>query len=530
MTDLPNIVLISVDSWRFDALGAAPDKHWLDRYGLSSRLHTPNLDRFVDESAYFSQAVVTAPHTTPSHASIFTGWNPPQHGVRSFLWERLPDEVETLAEMLGARGYRCIALREAEESGAPGLLQRAGLLRGFAVVHALQEVVSAARGACARRQPVLALLHLWDIHAPYLYSDTARRQGQLQPYWARAAELSERWKVEPAAPGHPSERAAVEFQRRVAQAIPDVQQRIHTLFSWYLDGVTWFDENRWPSVEATLREAGLWDGTLLFVFGDHGEGVYPEGEGMHVFDHGRSLLDDVLRVPLLVRGLPGSAGRRIDAQVSLVDLVPTVLEAVGLPSRPELPGRSLSEAAGPAARTADPGQNAGPPAESCAQANGGGAGEGPLHYAELCRGGPGFTRAHPSPQVLYQCCVRGRGHKVLGHCPPILMRRYRRWHDRLHVLSRALSEQVGRSPTKDTPADTGGDAAFRRWYWTDLRADPDEQRPQAWGGRLPDDVLALRAACESLVRLGIRGPYIDFEALEESAMLGRLAALGYVEP
>ena len=109
--DLPNIVFITVDAWRFDALGIAPDERWLTHYGLDDRLATPNLDRFASQGVFFTQALSSSPHTTSSHASIMSGLFPPQHGVRSFLYERLPDDIETLAQRLSRLGYETIALR-----------------------------------------------------------------------------------------------------------------------------------------------------------------------------------------------------------------------------------------------------------------------------------------------------------------------------------------------------------------------------------------------------------------------------------
>ncbi len=513
MTNRPNIVFITIDAWRYDAFGPAPDKHWLDRYGLSSKLHTPNLDRFAAESVYFTQALASAPHTTVSHASIMTGLFPPQHGVRSFFYERLPMEVKTLAEVLGEAGYLTVTLREAEDPGEPGILQKVDVLRGFeATINDLRHLTTLGQQAMADGRPVFAFLHLWDIHAPYLYSNWAKQNGCLDALWLKVSSLAEKWGIDPPEPSLLSEKIMMDFQRRVAERIPDVVGRIEMLFDWYVEGVTWFDRHRWPVVENILKESGLWENAIIFVYGDHGEGVHPDGHGIKVFNHGQSLLDDVLRVPLLVHGLPDTTPKIIDEQVSLVDLVPTVLKLLGIDPSESLGDSGLHELGGHSLLPRVNGQAYDRPP--------------PLHFAELCQGGPDFTLAQPSPQYLYQRCVRGNGYKLLCHDGPVLMQRYSSWQDRIHRLGRKLVRKLGQAQEPHFIEDR---ATCRQLYWTDLQADPDELEPHHWQQDVPAEAIDLRAAVETLYQSAIRGPAIDTSDFDESAVLQRLAALGYVE-
>jgi arylsulfatase A-like enzyme len=99
----------------------------------------------------------------------------------------------------------------------------------------------------------------------------------------------------------------------------------------------------------SLRAQGILDDTLVIVTSDHGEEFWEHGKTMH----GRTLYDEVLRVPLLVRfprGTGPTAGARVAAQVGGIDILPTILESVGLPAPDDIAGRSLLRAAaGPAA-------------------------------------------------------------------------------------------------------------------------------------------------------------------------------------
>ena len=508
----PNIVFITIDAWRYDGLGAAPDKGWLETYNLLSRLRTPNLDRFASGSLLFTQAVATAPHTTVSHASIMTGLFPPQHGVRSFMYERLPENIKTLAEILQNQGYRTVTLREAESSAEPGILQKVDVLRGFeTTINSLEQLVRAGHRANDDEQPVFAFLHLWDLHAPYLYSNWAARSGALEAAWPKLQALADRRQIALPEMAAVTEHSMMAFQRALASVIDDVDQRTQLLFKWYIDGLNWFDQYRWPAVETALKAAGLWQNTILFVYGDHGEGVHEDGHENKVFEHGQSLLDDVLRVPLLIHGLPDIEPALIGDQVSLVDMAATVLDFLGADFAKSLTSQGFA---------APHGRSLLPLAYRSQQ-----IGWPPIHFAELSTAGPNFTLALPSPQFLYQSCARIAGMKVLYHRDPIHMKRYLNTQARLQNLHRRVRRKLAAS--QDGPrTDLAGKGS---WYWTDLRSDAHERRPRRWRHDAPGAAAVLRSALEALYQDSRRGPPIELAGFKESAVLERLYALGYVE-
>jgi len=95
----PNLVLITLDTTRADALGA---------YGQPLPT-SPRIDRMATEGVLFEQAITSSPETLPSHATLFTGRQPYAHGVRDNTGYALSDENRTLAEILAEAGYRTAA-------------------------------------------------------------------------------------------------------------------------------------------------------------------------------------------------------------------------------------------------------------------------------------------------------------------------------------------------------------------------------------------------------------------------------------
>lgn len=278
----PNVLLITVDTLRPDALG------W-----VGGHARTPHLDRLARGGHRFTQAVSPVPLTLPAHVSLMTGLQPNHHGVHD-NGQQVPDELETVASRLGALGYRTAAFL----SGFP-LRRLFGLDRGF--VHYDDELPEGEEGFNERRAdatvaaamrwldtapvPWFAWIHLYDPHDPY---------APPREYWA------------------PGLRGAY-------------------------DGEVEF-------VDAALGRllAGRWnDPDLLVVFtSDHGEALGEHDEETH----GYFLYDATVRVPLVV-ARPGTIPPGECAQqVGLIDVAPTLLEAVGAPPLAVADGRSLAPA------------------------------------------------------------------------------------------------------------------------------------------------------------------------------------------
>lgn len=328
----PNILLVSLDTVRADALGC---------YG-NLRVQTPRLDALAAEGARFARATIPMPITRPSHATMLTGLNPLHHGVVDNVVSVLSAGVRTLAEALQDEGYRTGAFVSSEVLVAPS-----GLDQGFDVYNDcfaaghgwLRRIpVSPARMTALRPtlkwtggpstssvrpgedtvalalswlsvespQPFFAFLHLYDAHAPYLPAhpepfresgdpplETAALSPELAPFWYRMyeAEVSE------------------------------------------LDGLV-------GRVFDHLDAIGVREETVVVVTSDHGES-FADG---YYYNHGERVFESVLRVPLVVR-YPGvvEPGVVLDRPVEGADLVPTLLDWAGA-SVGAMDGESLAEA------------------------------------------------------------------------------------------------------------------------------------------------------------------------------------------
>lgn len=285
-----NVLVISIDTLRGDALGS---------YG--GRASTPRLDALAASGARFTFAHAHAVVTLPSHTSLFTGLYPYQHGVRDNNGYRVRAGEATLATRLKALGFATGAF-----VGAFPLDQRFGLNQGFDVYDdrlpesgptvdfslperpANQVVGAATAWISAQSTPWFSWVHVFDPHAPY------RPPAPFDTQYA----------------GDP-----------------------------YAGEVAWTDAALAPLFEQ-LRT--LSRPTLVIVTSDHGESLGEHGE----LTHGIFAYDATLRVPLIVAEVtPGSAvstrGRTIDVPVRHVDVVPTILDALGAPADGAMAGSSL---------------------------------------------------------------------------------------------------------------------------------------------------------------------------------------------
>ena len=289
--DKPDVIVITIDTLRADRLGV---------YGFDG-VQTPTLDGLARRGVTFTRAVSPTPLTMPSHASIFTGTYPPYHGVRDNGGFVVPQQIETMAEIYRANGYQTAAF-----VAAFVLDSRWGLAQGFetyfdsfqppdrsasleSVQRPADEVVDRSlRWLDDRRpgQPVFLWVHLYDPHFPYAPPEPFRTE-----YLGRS---------------YLGEIAFVDFQ-------------IGRLFS-------------------TIDDTGLAEAVIV-VAGDHGESLNEHGE----HEHGFFIYEATLHVPLIFSGrLSGSAGTRRSEVVSLVDILPTLLELSGLPIPAAVQGRSLA--------------------------------------------------------------------------------------------------------------------------------------------------------------------------------------------
>ncbi|MBN1461025.1 MAG: sulfatase [Armatimonadetes bacterium] len=311
----PNIILISIDALRPDFLGC---------YGNASGL-TPNIDAFAAESTVYEAAYAPASWTMASFGALFAGQVPSssitmrdsdEHPVDYVRRARVYEDVSLLPEELWSAGYRTAA-----ELTNPFLTNHFGWGRGFeyfrnedaadpdlllASETARAEVITRNAAAWVRLnhyEPFLLWVHYLDPHAPYDAPGTAEKtDGDYPTEW----KTSRAYWEEHIAP------APLEIKRRYASFC---QHRYGEEVA-YVDA--WFGR-----LLDQIRDDGHYDDCLIAVFADHGEELF-DHEG---FDHGHSLHEEVLRVPLIIRWPRGvAADSRVTQTVALLDLNTTVFE------------------------------------------------------------------------------------------------------------------------------------------------------------------------------------------------------------
>lgn len=315
------VIVYMIDTLRADRLGV---------YGSELGL-TPRMDELANESVVFTDARAQSSWTRPSVVSTFTGLYPQTHGVDERN-DGLAGEVETLAERLWAAGVDTRAvITNGNVSHQFGLGQgfgeykRLGEEQSRESMHVLSDELNQwglyllQQHAVARGdQPFFLYLHATDPHAPY----TPR-----EPFASRFASGVDR-----------TLGSLDSFRRRREGEAPSDESVRDQLLALYDAEVAWTDHQLGVLIDE-LRERGLWDDTLFVVIADHGEEFLDHGH----WEHGRTLYDEQLRVPLMIKP-PSGVGtpRRVAGPAGHVDLAPTILDALGVDYDPaEFDGMSL---------------------------------------------------------------------------------------------------------------------------------------------------------------------------------------------
>jgi arylsulfatase len=313
-----DVVLITVDTLRADRVGA---------YGRVGA-RTPHMDGLARAGTTFLQATTPFPRTTPALASLLTGLWPHHHGSREV---GAPMQVRpTLAETLSRRGYATLAV---SANGAAGPAQRFDL--GFdrfvdrvALASDRAELVSERALALLREvpqgRPLLLWAHYVDPHFPYEPPAAFRDATRGEACRALAGEMRSR-RVKLAHIHNDRDRLAT-------RALDDCLAAY--------DGEVAYADAEIGRLLQGLRELGRLERALIVLTSDHGENI---GEDGLFYEHGPSVHDASLRVPLIVVG--GGPPGRVDRGVArLEDVMPTLLSLLGEPAEawPAMDGVDLS--------------------------------------------------------------------------------------------------------------------------------------------------------------------------------------------
>jgi arylsulfatase A-like enzyme len=313
-----SVLLIGVDTLRPDHLGC---------YGYD-RATSPNIDRLAADGVLFEMPVSQCPWTLPSFGSVLTSLYPTQHGA-GINMSTMGTDFPTMGGILAREGYATGAVLSSRV-----LSPEFGLNRGFdhydvneagedrnalEVTRLALEWLDGLRG-----RPFFLFVHYFDPHLPYAPPapyDTLFDGGG-------AASIGTSFDIQPLL------EAEMTLRQRLGAFTGGDWSRIVSLY----DGEIAYTDAAIGELLSGLRDRGLARNTLIVLLADHGEEFFEHGG----LGHGHTLFNEVIRVPLVL-SLAGvlPRGQRVTGQVRMVDVLPTMLELLGIAGDYRLEGVSL---------------------------------------------------------------------------------------------------------------------------------------------------------------------------------------------
>jgi arylsulfatase A-like enzyme len=343
----PNVILITLDTVRADHLSV---------YGYA-RETTPALKKFADEAVLYRNAVAPADFTLPSHASLFTGLYASAHGAyitpKVVGGRPLASRFQTLAEILSRRGYFTAAV----VANKLFLDPKYGLDQGFQYYDFRSPVCfwTEPLGVLSIRFGVTRVLRTWWLEFRRA-ADINQAAAQVldrasgRPFFLFLNYMDAHFPYQPPSPFDalfpgkaPSFRQDDYWQtvHRVLNGGKLTKRERDHLISQYDGGIAYLDSNL-GRLFSELKRHALYDNSLIIVTSDHGEGF-----GLHgVMGHsGISVYQDLIRIPLLIKYPRRSRAEVVNETVSLVDVLPTILDVLRYTIPKNVEGQSLLVAA-----------------------------------------------------------------------------------------------------------------------------------------------------------------------------------------
>ncbi len=383
----PDVVVLLIDALRADHLSS---------YG-HGRETTPAIDGLARDGVLFRQAVAQSTFTKSSIATLFTGRYPYQHGVYwgslelpsgAVISDLLREEENTLAEELEKRGYLTAAWVQNSH-----LRRVMGFGQGFVSYRDSQGPIERIHRAFlpwlrgpGRRYPFFAYLHYIDLHDPYRPAppyDTLFPPGSGDPGDVYAGIDLANWGA-----------YLGELRDGTRQLSAAEVAALEALYDGQLRAI----DDRVAELFAELRDLGLYDRSLIVVTSDHGDGFMEHG----FISHSTTPYEELVRVPLVVKLPEGRfAGRVVEEQVRLADVMPTILETAGARRWPQIAGCSLLPLLEEGERSAAPRSGPGSGLEDCEVAVIEIAEEGAYPLVAVRRDGWKYIHHQERPDELY---------------------------------------------------------------------------------------------------------------------------------
>jgi len=306
----PNVVLVTIDALRFDHCSCY-DYH---------RKTTPSLDFLAEAGIRFDQVIVPLPRTTQALASLLTSRDPLSHHVLG-LAHRLEDKFTSISEVFSSSGYQTAAfvnhpmriLGAAKNAGNLGQ----GFDKSWGKFSNINRAVSWIQNC---NEPFFIWIHLFEPHWLYEPGPSARIFAKPNYAHGRFKRLVTR-----------TPKGAITFRNNWSDS--DIQYAIDLY-----DGEILNADMKLRKILNAMSEEKM-KSAYIAVLADHGEGL---GEHNYYFDHGEALYDEVIRIPWVLTGPDMDRFKsRFTPQVSIVDVVPTLLGLAGIPVPEDFEGINL---------------------------------------------------------------------------------------------------------------------------------------------------------------------------------------------
>lgn len=325
------LLIVSIDTLRADRLGC---------YGSTTGA-SPELDAFAAQAVRFESAYANSCKTAESHMSLFTSLPVTAHGVTNAsarlelpVYEVARNRL-TLPQVLRRAGYWNAAV-----ACGGNLMPKMGFARGFPPGRFLSDAqdvsvivdrgLAALDAGLAQDDPVFLFLHTYQTHGPYVPPEGYRLRFAPE-FRGQVGERVQAIKDLP----YQQQWAAMNtvFWAGVEHFTAEDAAYLSDLY----DGEVAYTDEHFGRLMRGLQERGLLDELIVVVLSDHGEEFAEHGH----YEHDQ-LYEEALRVPLLIR-LPGGrlGGTTVTGLTSLLDVMPTLLELLGLQGPEQMMGRSL---------------------------------------------------------------------------------------------------------------------------------------------------------------------------------------------
>ena len=320
-----NVVLISIDTLRSDHLSC---------YGYH-RKTTPTIDKIAEKGLIFKNVFAPSSWTAPSVVSLLTSVYPINHGVVSginykinqtlYIQEIFSDELTTLPEILKAHDFTTFGVTSNYH-----LSKKFGFARGFDYFDSppclsakeVNEIIYSWKDEIKKSDKFFLWIHYFDPHYPY-YPKLPWIDQYTQKTLTKKLRLS-----------------LYETWESVEQLIPVFKKHpviLSNFIALYDSEINYVDS----SIGELIQKLELEKNTLIIITADHGE----EFTEHDFIGHGENLYRETIRVPLIIK-LPFSDRKIIiEKQVSLLDVMPTILEALNIKPPKQTLGKSLLEKA-----------------------------------------------------------------------------------------------------------------------------------------------------------------------------------------